>query len=105
VTRVQFLILISLSVIVSLGIFLELYLEHAEGVDENRLVVVRAAVQQGQIDYNHLQQVANWTGALAERQNDQALRDVLTRNNFQIKEPTAPPPGAPAPAPAAPATR
>jgi hypothetical protein len=105
VTRLQFIVLTCLSVFVALCILLELYLSHAEGQEEIRLASMTREMQEGQLDYNHLQQVANWTAALAERQNDQALRDVLARNNIQVKPPTAPAAGAPASAPAAPVTR
>ncbi len=104
-TRVQFIVLTCLSVFVALCILLELYLSHAEGQEEIRLASVTRELQQGQLDYNHLQQVANWTAAIADRQNDQALRDVLARNNIQVKPPAAPAGGAPAAAPAAPTTR
>jgi len=98
-TRLQFIILTALSVLVALSLFLNLYLAQASVVDENRLRLTGEALQEGQLDYNRLQQVANWTATLAEQKDDQALRDVLDRNNIQMK----PAPAAPAAAPAAPA--
>jgi hypothetical protein len=89
-TRLQFIILTSLSVVVALSIFLQLYLVHAAAADENRLRATGQALNEGQADFNRLQQVANWTAALAEKENDQSLRDILAQNNIQVKPNPAP---------------
>ena len=104
-TRLQFVIVTSLSILVSLCTFLHLYLVHASAQDENRLRAAGAALQEGQVDYNRLQQVANWTATLSEQRNDPELREILSRNNIQVKSSPAPAPSAPAAPAAAPSTR
>jgi hypothetical protein len=84
-TRPQFIILTSMSCLLALCIFSQLYLVRAAGTDDSRLRAAGAALQEGQLDYNRLQQVANWTAALAVQKNDDSLRDLLTRNNIQVK--------------------
>ena len=97
-SRIKFIILICLSVVVSLALILQLIMARIAASDENRLRVTAEGLQSGQVSYNQLQQIANWTAQVAAQKNDQTLRDLLTRNNIQIKPNTAP---APAPAPAA----
>jgi hypothetical protein len=89
-TRLQFIILTSLSVVVALCVFLQMFLVHATAADETRLRATGAALNEGQTDFNRLQQVANWTAALAQKENDQNLRDILTQNNIQVKNSPAP---------------
>jgi hypothetical protein len=102
--RVQFLIVTTLSGIVALCIFLQIIFVRLLGADQSRLRDTEQALQAGQNDFNHLQQIATRVAQLAQQQNDQALRDLLARQNIQIK-PNADEAnsGAPAPAPAAPA--
>jgi hypothetical protein len=103
-TRLQFIIVTGLSILVALCTLLQLYLVHASAQDENRLRVAGAALQEGQLDYNRLQQVANWTATLSEQKNDPELRDILARNNIQVKSSPAPAPSAPAAPSAVPST-
>jgi hypothetical protein len=106
--RVQFIIVTTLSGIVALCILLQIIFVRLLGADQSRLRDTEQALQAGQNDFNHLQQIAKSVAQLAQQQNDQALRDLLARNNIQIKaspdesNASAPAP-APAPAPATPA--
>jgi hypothetical protein len=109
--RVQFIIVTTLSGIVALCIFLQIIFVRLLGSDQTRLRDTEQALQAGQSDFTHLQQIATGVAQLAQQQNDQALRDLLTRQGIQIKPaatdanssaPAAP--AAPAPAPAAPPT-
>ena len=110
--RVQFIIVTTLSGIVALCIFLQIIFVRLLGADQSRLRDTEQALQAGQSDFNHLQQIATRVAQLAQQQNDQALRDLLARQNIQIKAnpddtgsaAPAPAPAAPAPAPAAPST-
>jgi hypothetical protein len=110
--RVQFIIVTTLSGIVALCIFLQIIFVRLLGADQARLRDTEQALQAGQNDFNHLQQIATSVGQLAQQQNDQALRDLLARNDIQIKanpddsnaSAPAPPPAPSAPAPAAPST-
>jgi hypothetical protein len=111
--RAQFLIVTTLSGIVALCIFLQIIFVRLLGADQSRLRDTEQALQAGQSDFTHLQQIATRVAQLAQQQNDEALKDLLTRQQIQIKAPddansTAPAPApaapAPAPAPAAPST-
>ena len=101
--RVQFLIVTTLSGIVALCIFLQIIFVRLLGADQSRLRDTEQALQAGQNDFNHLQQIATSVAQLAQQQNDQALRDLLARQQIQIKAPDQGNASAPAPAPAAPA--
>jgi HAMP domain-containing protein len=104
--RIQFLIVTILSGIVALCIFLQIIFVRLLGADQSRLRDTEQALQAGQNDFTHLQQIATRVAQLAQQQNDEALRDLLARQNIQIKAnpdaATSTPP-APAPAPPAPA--
>ena len=107
--RLQFLIVTILSGIVALCIFLQIIFVRLLGADQSRLRDTEQALQAGQNDFTHLQQIATRVAQLAQQQNDEALRDLLARQNIQIKanpdEATSAPAPAPAtPAPAAPST-
>jgi hypothetical protein len=101
--RVQFIIVTTLSGIVALCIFLQIIFVRLLGADQSRLRDTEQALQAGQNDFNHLQQIATSVAQLAQQQNDQALRDLLARQQIQIKAPDQGNASAPAPAPAAPA--
>jgi hypothetical protein len=104
--RVQFIIVTTLSGIVALCIFLQIIFVRLLGSDQARLRDTEQALQAGQADFTHLQQVATSIAQLAQQQNDQALKDLLVRQQIQIKAPdeanSAPPAAPAAPAPAAP---
>jgi HAMP domain-containing protein len=104
--RVQFLIVTILSGIVALCIFLQIIFVRLLGADQSRLRDTEQALQAGQNDFTHLQQIATRVAQLAQQQNDEELRNLLTRQNIQIKaNPDEAAPGTPAAAPApAPAT-
>jgi hypothetical protein len=107
--RVQFIIVTTLSGIVALCIFLQIIFVRLLGSDQSRLRDTEQALQAGQNDFTHLQQIATRVAQLAQQQNDQALKDLLARQQIQIKanpdDANASAPAAPAaPAPAAPST-
>jgi cell division protein FtsB len=97
--RVQFIIVTTLAGILALCIFLQLFLSWSLASRGSELRRVNADVQVAQADYEHLQQIANAIHAVAEKQNDQQLRDLLARQNIKISD-TATNAPAPAPAPA-----
>jgi hypothetical protein len=106
--RVQFIIVTTLSGIVALCIFLQIIFVRLLGSDQTRLRDTEQAMQSGQNDFTHLQQIATRVAQLAQQQNDQALKDLLARQNIQIKPGSddansGAPATQPAPAPAAPA--
>jgi|SRR5579871_5956320 len=101
-TRLQFIIVTVLASVVAICLFLQMFLAHASALDESRLRLTGEALEEGQLDYNRLQQLANLTASVASQKDDQALRDVLIRNNIQVKAPTPPSASNPAPAPATP---
>ena len=104
-SRIQFMILTCLSVVVSLALILQLIMAHISASDETRLRATAEGLQAGQVSYNQLQQIANWTAQVAAQKNDQGLRDLLARNNIQIKpNPDTPPASAPAATDTTPAT-
>lgn len=106
--RIQFIVLTTLSGIVALCIFLQIIFVRLSSADELRLRQYGEALQEGQSDFDHLQQIATRVAQLAQQQNDDQLRDLLTRQNIQIKDTTNAPaaagPSTPPPAPAAPST-
>ncbi len=83
--RVQFIIVTALSGIVAFCILLQIIFVRLSAADEVKLRQVSAALQEGQNDFNHLQQIATRVAQLAQQQNDDQLRQVLIRNNIQIK--------------------
>ena len=85
--RVQFIIVTTLSGVVALCILLQIIFVRLSAADELKLRQVSAALQEGQTDFDHLQQIATRVGQLAQQQNDDQLRDVLKRQNIQIKGP------------------
>ncbi len=101
--RIQFIVVTTLSGIVALCIFLQIIFVRLSAADEMRLRQYGEALQEGQSDFDHLQQIATRVAQLAQQQNDDQLRDLLTRQNIQIKDNTSAPAAAPStPAPATP---
>jgi DNA-binding protein H-NS len=97
--RIQFLIVTILSCFVALCIISQLCLSWSLTSKETSLRQTEAALQQGEADANHLQQIATRIAQLAQQQNDEQLRDLLTRQNIKINNG-----GSTNAAPAAPAT-
>jgi hypothetical protein len=94
--RLQFTILVSLSGVIALCLLLQVIFSRMSSSNENRLQNLEAKLQDGQLCLTHWKQIATWTGQLAQQQNDQALKDVLTRQGLQIKQNTNAAPEAPA---------
>jgi hypothetical protein len=90
----RFIILTALSTVVALCILLQIVLVRAVQADDLRLKQTEADLQQGQGCFTRLQQIATRVGQVAQQQQDQGLKDLLARQNIQIRAP------APAPAPA-----
>jgi len=84
--RIQFIVVTTLSGIVAICIFLQIIFVRLAAADELRLRQYGEALQEGQSDFEHLQQIATRVAQLAQQQNDDQLRDVLTRQNIQIKD-------------------
>jgi cysteinyl-tRNA synthetase len=102
--RIQFIIVTTLSGIVALCIFLQIIFVRLSAADEMRLRQYGEALQEGQSDFDHLQQIATRVAQLAQQQNDDQLRDLLTRQNIQIKDTNNGPAAAAAPSTPAPTT-
>ena len=106
--RPQFITLTSLSVAIAVCLLLQIVFSRISAADEIRLGKTEEALKQGQLCFTRLQQVAGRIAQVSQQQNDQALKDLLTRQNIQIKAPaatgTASSPAAPE-TPAAPSTR
>jgi hypothetical protein len=98
----RFLILTILSSVIALCVLLQIIFVRMVQADELRLKQTELMLQEGQNCYGRLQQIASRVAQVAQQQQDPALRDLLTRQNIQIK-PNAGAPAAAAPAPAAPA--
>jgi hypothetical protein len=101
--RVQFIILTILSGLVAICILLQIIFVRLSAADEMRLRQIGEALQEGQSDFDHLQQIATRVAQLAQQQNDDQLRDLLTRQNIQINNNGTNAPAATAPASSAPA--
>lgn len=96
--RVQFLIATILSGLVALFVILQIFLSLSLGSKEKELGNANAAMQEGESDFQRLQQIASRVAQLSA--NDDQLKQLLTRNNIQIGANTNEAPAAPAPAPA-----
>ncbi len=84
--RIQFIIVTILSGVVALCIFLQIIFVRLSAADETRLRQIGEALQEGQSDFDHLQQIATRVAQLAQQQNDDQLKDLLVRQNIQIKD-------------------
>jgi hypothetical protein len=102
--RLQFIIVTSLSAVIALCIFLQIILVRISATDDQRAREAQASIQQGQLCLNRLQQIAGRIAQVAQQQDDQALKDLLTRQNIQIKPAPAADTTTTTPAPMAPAT-
>ena len=85
--RTQFIIVTTLSAVIALCIFLQIIFSRISAADEIRLGNTENALKQGQLCFTRLQQVAGRVAQVAQQQNDQALKDLLVRQNIQIKAP------------------
>jgi hypothetical protein len=85
--RLQFIIVTSLSGVIALCIFVQIILVRMSATDELNVQKAQATLQQGQLCYTRLQQIAGRVAQLAQSQNDQVLKDLLTRQNITIKPP------------------
>ena len=101
--RVQFLTVTILSGVVALFIVLEIFVSLSLNAKEKELSAANAALQEGQSDFQRLQQIASRAAQLSA--NDDQLRQLLARNNIQVSANTNGAPASPAPSSgAAPAT-
>ncbi len=89
--RVQFIIVTTLSALVAFCILLQIIYVRISAADELQLRAINGALQEGQADLDHLQQVATRTAQVAQQQNDDQLRELLTRQNIQVKAPASAP--------------
>ncbi len=105
-TYPRFLVLTILSSFIALCVLLQIIFVRMVQADELRLKQAELMLQEGQNCYGRLQQIAARVAQVSQQQQDQALRELLTRQNIQIKPNAgAPAAAAPAPAAAAPATQ
>jgi hypothetical protein len=105
-TYPRFLTLTTLSGVVALCILLQIVFVRLTQTDELRLQQTEAALQQGELCDTRLVQIAKRIAQVAQQQQDQQLKDLLTRQGFEMKPPAGSnaPALAPAPAPSVPAT-
>jgi hypothetical protein len=87
--RTQFLILTSLSGVIAVSILLQISLIMWTQSDDLRLKRTDAALQEGQLCLNRLQQIAGRVAQVAQQQNDQGLKDLLVRQNIQFRQPAS----------------
>ena len=83
--RLQFIIVTSLSGVIALCIFLQIIYVSVSSNDDVRARTAQASLQQGQLCFTRLQQIAGRIAQVAQQQNDQDLKDLLQRQNIQIK--------------------
>ena len=106
--RLQFLILTSLSGVIAFCILFQIVFVRMAQADELRLKQTEESLQQGQLFLNHLQQIASRVAQVAQQQQDQNLKDLLTRQGIQFRPPanssSTTPASAPAPAATTPST-
>lgn len=102
--RLQFIIVTSLSGVIALSLFLQVIFARISAADEIRLRNTESKLQDGQLCLTHWQQIAQRTAQLSQQQNDQALKDVLTRQGLTLKINTNSAPAAPGAAAPAPST-
>jgi hypothetical protein len=95
--RFQFIIVTSLSGVIFFCIFLQIILVRVSATDDQRARAAQATIQKGQLCFTRLQQIAGRIAQVAQQQDDQQLKDLLQRQNIQIK-PTPATTGTPAPA-------
>jgi hypothetical protein len=93
--RLQFIIVTSLSGVIAFCIFLQIILVRISANDDQRARDAQAKLQQGQLCFTRLQQIAGRIAQVAQQQDDQQLKDLLQRQNIQIK-PNAAASGTPA---------
>ena len=98
--RLQFIIVTSLSGVVALCIFLQIIFVRISAGDDQRAREAQAQIQQGQLCLTRLQQIAGRIAQVAQQQDDQELKDLLTRQNIKVKPPTTDTTTTPTPAPA-----
>lgn len=96
--RLQFIIVTSLSGVIAFCIFLQIVLVRISANDDQMARDDQAKLQQGQLCFTRLQQIAGRIAQVAQQQDDQQLKDLLQRQNIQIKPAPA---ASNAPAPAA----
>jgi hypothetical protein len=87
--RLQFIIVTTLSGVIALCIFVQIIVVRLSSTDELNIQKAQATLQQGQLCFTRLQQIASRVAPVAQTQNDQVLKDLLTRQNIAIKPPTA----------------
>lgn len=100
----RFVILTSLSVVIALCIFLQVIFVRNAQVDEVQVQRTEAALQQGELFQTRELEIAKRIAQVAQQQQDQALKDLLARQGFPMRQPAgapaAPTPSASAPTPA-----
>lgn len=87
----RFIVLISLSGLVALGTLLQIFFAGEEQSSNQKLQRTEAALQQGQLCETQLVGIAKRVAQLAQQQQDQSLKDLLTRQGFTIKQPASTP--------------
>jgi hypothetical protein len=103
--RNEFLIVTGLSGLVVALLILQIVFVHWANNDQTNMMRAQQYLNQGQVAWKNFTQVAQLTASLSEQKNDQALKDLLGRQQISIGPPSgqaAPSPDntAPAPAPA-----
>jgi hypothetical protein len=101
----RFVILTSLSGLIALCLLLQIVFARLTLADEVRVSRTEQALQEGETFQTRLVQIANRVAQLAQQQQDQSLKDLLTRQGFQIKQPAAASTAPASSAPEAPAPR
>jgi predicted negative regulator of RcsB-dependent stress response len=101
--RIEFFILTGLSSLVVLLLIGHIFLVRQAAFEQNRLSVAQQIVTEGQTAQNNLKQVAIRIYQDSQKTQDQALKDLMTRQQISFK-PTESATSAPADTTTAPTT-
>lgn len=86
---VKFYILTGLSSLVVLLLLTQGILGHIVDSQQQQILSARETINEGQQSETRLQQVAYALNGVAAQTNDQALKDILTRQNIVVRVPAA----------------
>ena len=102
--RIQFFVLIGLSSLVVVLLIGHIFLVRQTNFEQNRLAAAQQVISQGQAFGGNFKQLALQIGQDSQSKSDQALKDLLTRQNITYNPNPAPGPentNATSPAPSA----
>jgi hypothetical protein len=96
--RIQFFVLTGLSSLVALLLAGHIALDYQVGKAQNTVLHVRQLISQGEVASNGLQRLGSLIGQEGQRTGDQALKEMLTRQQLNYipatnatETPAAPP--------------